>query len=125
MGEGVNDRIGHQQFCEGARLVRFKPNRHEDRFESKVFELCEASWSLCVQTLGAVASEFHEDPRTAAFAADTVAFSVKGFKTAAVGTFVVNEFNHGSLFDLRDRAPCFESFIGSFATKERQTSPAR
>lgn len=121
MRKGVNDRRRHQQFSKRMRLVRFKPNRHENPLESKVFELCEACWSLCVQALGAVASKFHENTRTAALAADSVAFPVKGFKTAAVGAFVVNEFNHGSLSSLRDRASCFEPFStpsACFATDE-------
>lgn len=79
-----------------------------------VFELCEWLCSLGVQALGSVAAEFHEDAGSASFAADTVSLSVERFEASTDGALVVNEFNHSSLSDVRDRASCFEPFIGFF-----------
>lgn len=79
-----------------------------------VFELCEWLCSLGVQALGSVATEFHEDAGSASFAADTVSFSVERFEASTDGALVVNEFNHSSLSNVRDRASCFEPFIGFF-----------
>lgn len=76
-----------------------------------VFELCERRPSLGVQTFGTVAAEFHEDARTASLAADPVSLSVERFQVSAVGTLVVDEFNHVSLSSHRDLASCFEPFI--------------
>ena len=76
-----------------------------------VLELCERFDSLCVQALGAVAAEFHENAGTASLAADSVALAVERFEVSAVGALVVNEFNHSTLSNHRDLAYCFESFI--------------
>jgi len=73
-----------------------------------VFELCEVMESLCVETLGAVTAEFHEDARATSLAADSVSLTVERFKTAAVGAFVIDEFNHMYLSVPRDRASRFE-----------------
>ena len=61
-----------------------------------------------------MAAEFHEDAGSASFAADAVSLSVKRFEASTDGALVVNEFNHSSLSDVRDRASCFEPFIGFF-----------
>ena len=55
-----------------------------------------------------MAAEFHEDAGAAGFAADTVSLSVERFEASTDGALVVNEFNHSSLSDVRDRASCFE-----------------
>ena len=91
-----------------------KPDGHATVSRTMVFELCEWLCSLGVQALGAVAAEFHEDAGAAGFAADTVSLSVKRFEASTDGALVVNEFNHSSLSDVRDRASCFEPFIGFF-----------
>ena len=92
-----------------------------------VFELCEGLCSLCVQTLRAVATEFHEDAGSTGFAADTVALSVKRFEASTDGALVVNEFYHSSLSSVRDRASCFEPFIGFYgaAMPHRLDQPSR
>ena len=79
-----------------------------------VFEPCERRESLSVQALGTMSAEFHEDAGTASLAADPVALSVERFEASTDGALVVNEFNHSSLSDVRDRASCFEPFIGFF-----------
>ncbi len=85
-----------------------KPDGHATVDWTMVFELCEWLCSLGVQALGAVAAEFHEDAGSARFAADTVSLSVERFEASTDGALVVNEFNHSSLSDVRDRASCFE-----------------
>ena len=72
-----------------------------------VLELCERFDSLCVQALGAVAAEFHENAGTASLAADPVTLSVERFEVSAVGALVVDEFNHSSL----SKAGDFDSFF--------------
>lgn len=42
-----------------------------------VFELCEVMESLCVETLGTVTAEFHEDAGAASLAADSVSLTVE------------------------------------------------
>jgi hypothetical protein len=43
-----------------------------------VFELCEVmESSLCVETLGAVAAELHEDTRSASLATDSVSLTME------------------------------------------------
>ena len=79
-----------------------------------VFELCERFGSLGVEALGAVSAEFHENTGAASLAADSIALSMERFEVSAVGALVVNEFNHSSLSNVRDRASCFEPFIGFF-----------
>ena len=61
-----------------------------------------------------MAAEFHEDSRSTGLAADAVSLSVKRFEASADGTLVINEFNHGVLSNVRDRASCLEPFIGFF-----------
>lgn len=70
--------------------------------------------SFRTEALGAVASQLHEDAGAATFAADAVALTVERFDTPTIGALVVNEFNHSSLSNVRDRASCFEPFIGFF-----------
>jgi hypothetical protein len=79
-----------------------------------VFELCERKSSLSAEALRAVAAEFHENAGTACLAADTVALSVERFEVSAIGTLVVDEFNHGSLSEVRDRGSCFQPFSAGF-----------
>ncbi len=55
-----------------------------------------------------MAPEFHENTGAASLAADSVALTVERFEAAAVGAFVVNEFNHFTLSKVGDRASCFE-----------------
>ena len=76
-----------------------------------VFELCERFGSLGAEALGAVSAEFHENAGAASLAADSVALSVERFEVSAVGTLVVNEFNHSSLSKVGDFASCFQPFI--------------
>jgi hypothetical protein len=47
-----------------------------------------------LDTLGASASKFHKYSGAARFAANSIAFAMKGFKIAAYCAFVINEFNH-------------------------------
>ena len=54
-----------------------KPHRHNVRVETMVFELCEVMESLCVETLGTVTAEFHEDARATSLAADSVSLTVE------------------------------------------------
>jgi hypothetical protein len=104
-----HDGSGGQQFVKVARLVCFKPNRHERFVESKVFELCVKGASLGRKALGAVPAKFHENAGAATFAADAVALSVERFEASTGGAFVVNEFNHILLSGLCHRSPRFQS----------------
>ena len=85
-----------------------------------VFELCERFGSLGVEALGAVSAEFHENTGAASLAADSVALSMERFEVSAVGTLVVNEFNHSSLSKRRDFAPRFQPFIHECAPQRHQ-----
>ena len=110
--ERIDDRLRGEEIFEENGLVLLKPNAHDRLDRTMVFELCERWSSLGVQALGTVATEFHENARTASLAADAVSLAVERFQVSAVGTLVVNEFNHTSLSSHRDLASCFEPFIG-------------
>ena len=122
MLEGVNDLLRAEEVIEQNRFVLLKPDAHVVRGRTMVFELCERRSSLGVQALGAVAAEFHEDARTASLATDPVSLSVERFQVSAVGTLVVNEFNHVSLSNRRDLASCFEPFIVRCVPVQPRTS---
>ena len=79
-----------------------------------VLELCERNSSLGAEALRAMAAKFHENTGTASLAADTVALSVERFEVSAIGALVVDEFNHGSLSNPRDRGSCFQPFSVEF-----------
>ena len=46
------------------------------------------------EALGTVASELHEDSRSACLATDSVSLAVERFEASTHCTFVIDEFNH-------------------------------
>ena len=63
-------------------------------WSSAVFQPCAWQCSLCDKPLGTVASEFHEDSRSACLATDSVSLAMERFEASTHCTFVIDEFNH-------------------------------
>lgn len=110
----VNHALRSEQIVKQNGPVLLKPDGHEPKGWTMVLELCERNSSLGAEALRAVAAEFHENTGTASLAADTVALSVERFEVSAIGALVVDEFNHGSLSNPRDRGSCFQPFSVEF-----------
>ena len=110
--QSVGNLRGGEQFIKPLWLVLLEPNGHDVEVKTMVLEPCERRPALGVQTLGAVAAEFHEDTRTASLAADAVSLSVERFQVSAVGALVVySEVCHVVHSHPRDQPPLFEGVL--------------